>query len=445
MDKVLILGAGMVVKPMVEYLLERGFKVKIATTTREKADRMIKGHPGGSSLRWSTDETGVLEELVSNHDITVSFLPYRYHVQVARTCIKCRKPLITTSYVQPEMQALDIDAKKAGVLILNEIGLDPGIDHMTAMKIIDYIHGRGGNVEEFYSLCGALPAPESADNPLNYKFSWSPKGVILASKNSALYLKKGRTISVDSADLFKDRFSYYFPGAGDLEVYPNRDSISYKNIYGIPEVKTLYRGTFRFRGWCETLDAMKSLNMLDDSIVDYSGMDYAGFLAERAGTGTTGLKEKIAEKLGIQIDSTAIRSLEWLGFFSNEPMNCSQTSPFEITANRMISKMTLKETDRDMVVMQHVFLASWPYGKKEVIKSSMLDFGSPADNTAVARTVALPASVAVKMVLEGKINLKGVFRPVVPEIYNPVLDELKDLGIEMKEEFGLPVSEMIDG
>lgn len=444
MNKVLILGAGMVVKPMVEYLLERGFKVRIATTTKEKADRMIKGHPEGSSLRWSTDETDVLEELVKNHDITVSFLPYRYHVQVARTCIKCGKPLITTSYVQPEMQALDPDAKKAGVLILNEIGLDPGIDHMTAMKIIDYIHSRGGSVEEFYSICGALPAPESADNPLKYKFSWSPRGVILASRNSALYLKKGRAISVSSANLFKDCFNYYFPGAGELEVYPNRDSISYKTIYGIPEVLTLYRGTFRYKGWCETIDAMKSLNMLDDSVSDYSGMDYAEFLAERAGTDTIGLKQKIAERLGVPEDSIAIRSLEWLGFFSNIPMNYSKSSPFEITADTMISKMTLKEDDRDMVVMQHVFLASWPDAKKEVIKSSLLDFGSPADNTAVARTVALPASVAVKMILEEKINLAGVFRPVMPEIYIPVIDELKDLGIEMKEEFGLPESEMIE-
>lgn len=444
MNKVLILGAGMVVKPMVEYLLERNFIIKIATTTKEKADRMIKGHPGGSSIRWSTDEISVLESLVNEHDITVSFLPYKYHAQVARTCIKYGKPLITTSYVQPEMQALDNDAKKAGVLLLNEIGLDPGIDHMTAMQIIDYIHDRHGKVEEFYSLCGALPAPESADNPMKYKFSWSPKGVILASRNNASYLKKGQVINIDSANLFKNLFTYNFPGVGELEVYPNRDSISYKNIYRIPEVSTLYRGTFRYKGWCETLDAMKSLNMLDDTITDYSGIDYAGFLAERAGTSLSGLKQKIAEKLGIHEHSTAIKSLEWLGFFSNEPLNTELSSAFEITANRMISKMTLKEDDRDMVVMQHVFLAVWPGGKKEVIKSSMLDFGSPSTNTAVARTVALPASVALKMVLAGKIKLTGVHRPVVPEIYVPVLEELKKMGIEMKEEFGLPETEMIN-
>jgi saccharopine dehydrogenase (NADP+, L-glutamate forming) len=442
MNKALILGAGLVVKPMVEFLLEHNFTVKIATTTKEKADRMIKGHPNGSSQKWSTDETDTLEKLVNEHDIAVSFLPYRYHTLVAEACIKCKKPLVTTSYVQPEMQALDESAKNAGVIILNEIGLDPGIDHMTAMKVIDNIHDRGGKVEEFYSLCGALPAPEAADNPLKYKFSWSPMGVVLASRNSALYLKKGKEIVIEPLNLFKDRFSYIFPGVGELEVYPNRDSISYIDIYKIHETSTMYRGTFRYKGWCETLDAMKALNMLDDTINDYTGRDFAGFIAERAGTDTVDLRKKVALKLGIPDCSVAMESLEWLGFFSSEKMNYEKASPFEITANRMIGKMLISDNERDMVVMQHIFLAEYPGGKREVIKSSMLDFGSSATNTAVARTVALPASIAVKMILENKIDLKGVYRPVLPQIYNPILAELKALGIEMKEEYGLPESDL---
>jgi len=443
MNKVLILGAGLVVKPMVEYLLENNFTVKIATTTKAKADRMIKGHPGGSSLQWSADETDTLEKLVDEHDITVSFLPYKYHLVAAKTCIRCGKPLITTSYVQPEMQALDEAAKKAGIIILNEIGLDPGIDHMTAMKVIDHIHNKGGKVEEFYSLCGALPAPEACDNPLKYKFSWSPKGVVMASRNSALYLKKGQKVTIEPKDLFKDRFSYVFPGIGNLDVYPNRDSISYIDIYKIKEVSTMYRGTFRYKGWCETLDIMKALNMLDDDIIDYSGMNYADFLAERAAADKADLKNTIALKLGVPEGSVAIESLDWLGFFSNEKMKRGKTSPFEITAGRMISKMLLSDNERDMVVMQHIFLAGYPDGRKEVIKSSMLDFGTPSVNTAVARTVALPASIAVKMILEKRIDFTGVYRPVVPQIYNLILDELKTLGIEMKEEYGLPEIEMI--
>jgi len=290
-------------------------------------------------------------------------------------------------------------------------------------------------------MCGALPAPETIDNPLGYKFSWSPKGVILASLNNAVYLKKGKKILIEPINLFRDLFSYTFPGIGELDVYPNRDSISYIDIYGIPETSTMYRGTFRYKGWCETLDAMKHLSMLDDITRDYSDMDYNGFLSERSGSAAG--KEQIAAKLGIAEKSAAIESLDWLGFFSHEKMNYASTSPFEITSDRMISKMLLTDNERDMVVLQHVFLASYPGGIKEVIKSSLLDFGSPDTNTAIARTVALPAAIAVKMILENKINLKGVYRPVLPEIYNPVLNELKILGIEMKEEYDLPLSEMI--
>jgi saccharopine dehydrogenase-like NADP-dependent oxidoreductase len=359
---------------------------------------------------------------------------------VAKVCLKNRKSLVTTSYVQPEMRILEEDAKNAGVLFLNEIGLDPGVDHMSAMKVIDYIHGKGGKVEEFYSLCGALPAPEASDNPLNYKFSWSPKGVVLASRNGALYLKKGQRVTIEPVNLFKDRFSYDFPSIGEMEVYPNRDSISYIDIYNIPETKTMYRGTLRFKGWCETLDAMKQLNMLDSTVINYEGKTYSDFLAERAGIKTGNLRRDIATKIGISENSLTVKSFEFLGFFSNENMNYCETSPFEITSDRMIKLMPLSENERDMVIMQHIFLAVYPDGKREVIKSSMLDFGSPSSNTAIARTVSLPAAIAVKMILEKKVNLAGVYRPVVPQIYNPVLNELKSLGIKMREEYGLPES-----
>jgi saccharopine dehydrogenase-like NADP-dependent oxidoreductase len=444
MKKVLILGAGLVVKPMVEYLLNNNIGLMIASPMKDRADEMIKGNPLGSSIDWSMDDPGMLEKLVSEYDITVSLLPYTYHSDVARICLKHGKSLVTTSYIQPGMKDLDESARNAGLLFLNEVGLDPGIDHMTAMRIIDHIHGKGGKVEEFYSLCGALPAPEAADNPFRYKFSWSPKGVILASRNSALYLKKGKKVYIEPANLFKDRFSYSFPGIGNLEVYPNRDSVSYMDIYGIPETQTIYRGTFRYEGWCESLDVMKGLNMLDETALDYHGISCAGFLAERSGLEVTNLKIELAKKLKVTIKSSAIQSLDYLGFFSDEKLHYHTSTPFDITSDRMIKKMMLTANERDMVVLQHIFLASFPDGKKEVIKSSMLDFGSPSANTSIARTVALPAAIAVRMILEKRIEIKGVCRPVFPQIYNPILDELKTLGVEMKEEYGLPESEMIE-
>lgn len=443
MKRVLILGAGLVVKPMVEYLLGKGFGIMVASPMQDRADEMINGHPNGQSANWSMDDPAALDRMVDEYDLTVSLLPYKFHVDVARVCLKHRKPLVTTSYVQPAMQELHNEAMAAGVILLNEIGLDPGIDHMSAMRIIDHVHGKGGLIEEFYSICGALPAPEAASNPMQYKFSWSPKGVVLASKNSALYLKDGKRVYIEPVNLFKDRFELDFPGVGRLEVYPNRDSISYTDIYGVPSTKTMYRGTFRFPGWCETLDLMKELNMLDDEIRDYTGMTWSDFTAERAETGRGNLRKALSKKLGLPVSSRALESFEWLGFFSHEQMGYTKTSPFEITSDRMIGMMMLGETERDMVVMQHVFVARHKDGSAEVIKSGMVDYGTPVTNTSIARTVALPAAIAVKMILDGKITLKGVYRPVVPEIYTPILDELETLGIRMNEEFGLPLTEKI--
>jgi saccharopine dehydrogenase (NADP+, L-glutamate forming) len=443
MKKVLILGAGLVSKPMVEYLLREGFEVTIATRTKEKADRLLGGHENGRSVAWMTDDMESLDRMVKESDLAVSLLPYRYHVDVAKLCLKHGKPLVTTSYVSTAMQALHYDAVRAGVILLNEAGLDPGIDHMSAMRIIDNVHKRGGKIEEFYSLCGALPAPEYATNPLGYKFSWSPKGVVLASRNGATYLKHGNIINIDPVDLFKDRFTHHFPGVGDLEVYPNRDSVSYVDIYGLTGISTMYRGTFRFRGWCETLDLMKAIGLIDDGDSDYSGKTYRQFVAERAGLPGKDIRNELKMKPGLDVTERALEAFDWLGLFSDTVMGYGVTSPFEITSDLMIKKMWLENNERDMIVMQHLFLASYSDGKKEVISSRMLDFGSPATNTSIARTVALPAAMAVKMILTGKITINGVYRPVLPEIYNPILNELEVNGIRMDEEYGLPVDAMI--
>jgi len=444
MKKVLILGAGMVVKPIVQYLLNRGYEVTVATRTKSKADKMIDGHPHGTSLAWTVDDEATLDRLIAEHDITVSLLPYAYHVMVAKKCISHGKNMVTTSYVKPEMKALDSAAKEAGVLILNELGLDPGIDHMSAMRIIDHVHNLGGKIEEFYSLCGALPAPEACDNPFNYKFSWSPKGVVMASNNDGRYLRHGKEIYVEPIDLFKNPFVVDFPQVGPMEVYPNRDSFPYIELYGIPETETMFRGTFRHKGWCESLDAIKRLHLITNDKKDFTGMTYADFVAAMIGADNSeNIRQKAADYLGIDVNSYALDAIEWLGLFSNESMNRKEDTPFEITSDVMIGKMVLGKDEHDMVVMQHTFLASYPDGKKEVIKSRMLDFGTLATDTAVARTVALPAAVGVEMLLEGKMNVQGVHIPVIPEIYNPVLDRLEDMDIKMVEEYGLPESENI--
>ncbi len=444
MEKVLILGAGLVVKPMVTFLLENQCLVTVASRTKSKADAMIMGHPNGTAIGWTTDDEETLERLITEHTLTVSLLPYAYHLKVAELCIRHKKNMVTTSYVKPEMQALHQSAQKAGIIILNEIGLDPGIDHMSAMRIIDYVHGKNGKIEEFYSLCGALPAPENADNPFRYKFSWSPKGVVMAGNNDGKFLKKGIETYVPTENLFKDPFSVDFQDVGRLEVYPNRDSIQYIDIYDIPETKTIFRGTFRFPGWCEAMDAMKALKLITYDEIDLKGKSYAGMVATLIGAGgSEDIKEKAASFLGMSSEAGALNTLEWLGVFSDRALNRDKDSPFEVTSDLMLEKMMLPDNEKDMVALMHVFLAGYPDGSKEVIKSRMLDFGTPATDTSIARTVALPAAIGVKMILKDKITIKGVYRPVLPEIYNPVLDELETIGIKMIEEYGLPESSHI--
>jgi saccharopine dehydrogenase-like NADP-dependent oxidoreductase len=457
MKKILILGSGLVAKPIIQYLLTKDYLVTVASNTSDRAEMMIGGNPNGKAVDWDATDEASLETLISSHDLTVSILPYVFHVMVAKYCIKFKKNMVTTSYVKPEMRALDADAKKAGIIILNELGLDPGIDHMSAMRIIDHIHANEGAVLEFYSICGALPAPEAADNPLKYKFSWSPKGVVLAGNNDARYLSHGAILDIPTKDLFKNPFSVDFPLVGRLEVYPNRDSLAYKEVYGIPEAQTVFRGTFRYKGWCETLDVIKQLNLISAETFDMTGMTYADLVLRQIGIkqltkndGTplknyhiNDIREAVANFLAIPSGAHALNALEWLGLFDTEPMNRKVDSSFEVTSDLMIEKMNLGLYERDMVVLQHTFLAGYSDGRKEVIRSRMLDYGTLATDTSIARTVALPAAMGVDMILTGRIQSKGVHIPVIPEIYMPILEQLEEMNIKMVEEYGLPLSENI--
>jgi saccharopine dehydrogenase-like NADP-dependent oxidoreductase len=444
MKKVLILGAGMVVKPIVTYLLEKGFEVTLATRTKSKAEAMIDGHANGTAIAWTVEDESGLSNMVASHDLTVSLLPWTYHITVAKQCIAHKKNMVTTSYVKPEMKALDAQAKEAGIIILNELGLDPGIDHMSAMRIIDHVHGLGGNIEEFYSICGALPAPEAATNPFRYKFSWSPKGVVMAGNNDGKYLRHGNLVEIPTENLFKNPFKVDFPEVGPLEIYPNRDSLPYIELYGIPESRTMMRGTFRHPGWCESIDAMKALKLITSNEYDFTGKTYAEMLSMLIeADSATDIRSKVADYLGIPENAYALDAIQWLGLFDETQMNRKKTIPFEITSDLMIAKMELGQHERDMVVMQHIFLASYPDGNKEVIKSSMLDFGTLATDTAVARTVALPAAIGVEMILKNEIAETGVHIPVLPGIYNPILNRLEDMNIRMVEQYGLPLSENI--
>jgi len=433
MKKVLILGAGMVVKPIVHYLLNNDIAVTIASRTVEKAEKVLEGFANGKAISWTIDDLDALHKLISNHDLIVSLLPYAHHVKVAEKCILLKKNMLTTSYVSEEMKALNQQAKTANILLLNEIGVDPGFDHMTAMQIIDKVHDKGGKIDEFYSLCGALCAPEASNNPFRYKFSWSPKGVVMASNNNASYLKNNKIVEIDAADLFKNPLKIDFPEIEEMEVYPNRNSLPYIDIYKIPEVKTMYRGTFRYKGWCDAFNLLKNLNLTTYNVLHVKGKSLPQIVAEINNFKIDDLKNEIKNKFTIDDAHLGLKAIEWLGLFDSAKIisqeNCST---FDIISDLMIEKMMMHKSERDMVIMQHIFNVSYKNGEKETIISKMVDYGNDT-YTSIAKTVALPAAIAVKLILDGVIKETGVQIPTAKSIYVPVLNLLKKEGISMVE------------
>jgi len=438
MSRILVLGAGLVARPLVQYLLgQPDFQVTVASRTVEKARALIGDRPNGHALAFDIErEPERLDDLVAQADLAVSMLPYIHHLQVAHACLRHRRHLVTTSYVKDEMRALDGAARQAGVLFLNEIGLDPGIDHMSAMRIIDRVHASGGRVVSFRSYCGGLPAPEANTNPFGYKFSWSPRGVLLAGRNDARYLEDGQVVEVPNRRLFATRHTVPVEGVGDLEAYPNRDSLPYIQLYGIPEARTMYRGTLRYPGWCETWQKFVELGLLDlTEREDLAGMTYRQLLAHLIGRPeTSDLRRDLAVHLNIPVDSPILDRFEWLGLFRDDPLPPERTI-LDVLAVRMQEKLQYAPGERDMVVLLHDFVAEYP-DRRERIRSWLVDFGIPHGDTAMARTVGLPAAIATRLILQGVIRLTGVHIPVLPEIYGPVLAELEERGIRVQETTG---------
>lgn len=438
LKKVLILGAGLVSRPIVDYLLHHDdYEVTVASRTVSKAQALIAGHARGRALAFDITKTPEkLKDLVADCDVAVSLLPYIYHLDVARQCIDLKKHMVTTSYVKPEMRALDGEARDAGILILNELGLDPGIDHMSAQKIIDEVHAKGGKIDAFRSFCGGLPAADCNDNPWGYKFSWSPRGVVMAGSNDARFLEDGEIVEIPGGEqLFASAFP--FPVAGvDYIGYPNRDSTPYVELYGIPETKTMQRGTLRYPGWCETWEQIFRLDLVDQTERPHlEGRSYAALVREITAVEGDDLKKALADKLAIPSDHVALKNLEYIGFLGEDPLPEGTTSGFEALIHRLDEKLVYGKSEKDLIVLVHRFEASFPDGGRKKIMSVMIDEGIPEGDSAMSRTVSLPAAIGVKMILEGAIQDRGVRIPIAPGIYEPVLAELESMDIVCKESY----------
>jgi len=435
MKNILVLGAGLVSKPGVTYLLNQSnLFVTVASRTVSKAEKLVEGFSNGKAIELNVKDESKLAELIKENDIIISLLPWVHHLKVANLCVELNKHLATTSYVSEDMQKLDEITKSKGLTFLNEIGVDPGIDHMSAMKIIDEVHNEGGKVLHFYSFCGGLPAPEDNDNPFGYKFSWSPKGVVLASRNSAKFLENNEIVDIIGEDLFLNSREEEVEGLGRYEVYPNRDSLPYKALYGLKDALTVMRGTYRNVGWCQTLKKIVDLGLVDDSTIDgLQGSTFKQMTAKLIGANDNDdVKAKAAEKLNLEVDSDVINRFEWLGLFSEEVVP-GRDNRLDVLSDRLQEKLYFKDGEKDMIILQHKFIVENKDGSQEKITSTLIDFGIPHGDSSMARTVSLPLAIGVKLMADEKITKKGVLIPLTSDIYNPVLAELENLDIKMVE------------
>ncbi|MEW6744533.1 MAG: saccharopine dehydrogenase C-terminal domain-containing protein [Planctomycetota bacterium] len=432
MKNVLLFGAGRVAGPFVKCLLGRGHRLTVASEFVEQAEQLVAGHPAGNAIELVVREGPDLVRLVSEHDLAVSLLPPALHPLIARACVTARRPLVTTSYVSPEMRELDSPARAAGVLLLNEIGLDPGIDHMTAMRVIHEVQARGGVIRSFRSYCGGLPAPRSNDNPWGYKFSWSPRGVFQAATRAARWLEDGKLIEVPGERLFDNPASLTVQGI-ELEAFPNRDSTGYKEAYGLQGASTVFRGTLRYPGWSRTLRAIRCTGLLDDVTRHrLDGMTYAAFLRSLV-PGTGNLRDDVARAAGELPQAPPLHWMEWLGLFSNDLITLREETPLGVLADLAGRRLVYQRGESDMIVMRHDFLAEWR-DHRESITSTLVDFGEDGGESAMARTVGLPCAIASHLILERRIKATGVMIPVDRVLYEPILEELARFALRMREE-----------
>jgi len=440
MKNILVIGAGRSAVTLIKYLLdnaaENDWQVRVADFSIDLAKKSIGDHPNGSAIFFNVNDDNQRNIEISNSDIVISMLPASMHVIVAKDCVKLKRHLVTASYVSKEIAALDLAAKQDGVLLLNEIGLDPGIDHMSAMSVIDDIKRRGGRITSFKSFCGGLVHPDYDNNPWNYKFTWNPRNVVLAGQGIAQYIKGGKYKYLPYTKLFERTDIMEILGAGEFEGYANRDSLGYREAYGIENIPTLYRGTLRRKGYAEAWNIFVQLGITDDSfkIDDSQSISNRSFINMFLPYNENlSVEEKICKQFNLTTDSAIFEKIRWLGVFEDTALGIKNASPAQLLQAILENKWQLASEDKDMIVMQHQF-EFLLNGEARKINSSLLVFGEDPRYTAMAKTVGLPVAIATKLILNGQIKSTGVRIPITKDIYEPVLEELAENGINFIEE-----------
>jgi len=440
MKKILILGAGLSSSSMIKYLLdhskENNWKVKVGDMSLELAKRKIGGHENGEAFQFDVFNEAQRIEEIKNADYVVSMLPARFHPLVAEKCVEFGKHMFTASYVSKEMKELHQKAVEKGLLLLNEIGVDPGIDHMSAMKVIDEIKAEGGEMLAFTSSTGGLVAPEFDNNPWNYKFTWNPRNVVVAGQSVAQYIDHGKYKFVPYHQLFRRTEKMSVLHVGEFEMYPNRDSLSYRETYNLQNIPTILRGTLRRPGYCEAWNVFVSLGVTDDTYVieNSENLTYREFINSYLPYDENDtVEQKICNYTGIQMDSETMSRLKWLGIFENVKIGLPNATPAQILQKILEEKWALGPEDKDMIVMQHKFDYKLN-GKNKRKLSSLVVIGKDQVHTAMSITVGVPVAIAIKLFHTGVIKRTGVIVPTMKDIYEPVLNELEEYGIKFIEE-----------
>ncbi|RKF79168.1 Saccharopine dehydrogenase [Golovinomyces cichoracearum] len=431
--KVLMLGAGFVTRPTLDILCEAGVNVSVACRNIETAKGLTKGVKNATPISLDVTNEQQLDAEIAKNDLVISLIPYTFHATVIRSAIRNKKNVVTTSYISPAMLELNDEAKKAGITVMNEIGLDPGLDHLYAVKTIEEVHNAGGKINSFLSYCGGLPSPENSDNPLGYKFSWSSRGVLLALRNAAKYYKDGKIVEIAGKDLMGTAKPYHiYPGFAFV-AYPNRDSTSYKQRYNIPEAQTIIRGTLRYQGFPEFIRVLVNIGFLSDESQTYlqqpiSWKEATKNILSASSSSVQDLKLTIASKSEFQSaeeKERIISGLSWIGIFSDEKI-IPRGNPLDTLCATLEKKMQYEEGERDMVMLQHKFEIEHKDGNKETRTSTLVEYGDPKGYSAMAKLVGVPCGVAVLQVLDGTISERGIIAPMSSKINNPLIKMLKE-------------------
>lgn len=438
MKNILILGAGRSSSALISYLLRQAashsWNITVGDFSVEAARERIGSYPA-QAIHFDIQNKEASREAIDQVDIVVSLIPAHLHPLVAQICVEKNKHLLTASYVSDEMKKLDGEATAKQLLFLNECGLDPGIDHMSAMQVIDKIKRAGGTITSFESFTGGLIAPETdPQNPWRYKFTWNPRNVVMAGQSTAKFLQDGSYKYIPYQQLFQRTTAISVPGQGEFEGYANRDSLKYSSAYGLEQCKTMLRGTLRNRGYCSAWNVLVQLGCCDDSfqMENVETMTHQQFIASFIDSLPVQAERKVMQLFNLSNTSEEMKRLNWSGLFSEEKVGLKSGTPAQILEHILNKKWKLNETDKDYIVMWHRFKYEIE-GKQKEIQAYLAATGENATLTAMAKTVGLPLGIATKLLAEGKLTSRGVQIPVASEFYEPILSELKSLGIGLEE------------